>query len=54
MLGASIPSFWLGLVLIQIFAVWLGWFPVSGYGAPGAALAERLPTWCCRPRCSAS
>ena len=42
MLGASIPSFWLGLVLIQIFAVSFGWFPVSGYGAPQAALAERL------------
>ena len=42
MLGASIPSFWFGIVLIQIFAVSLGWFPVSGYGAPGAPLAERL------------
>jgi peptide/nickel transport system permease protein len=42
MLGASIPSFWLGLVLIQIFAVSLGWFPVSGYGAPDASLVERL------------
>ncbi|QHI98479.1 ABC transporter permease subunit [Xylophilus rhododendri] len=42
MLGASIPSFWLGLVLIQCFAVSLGWFPVSGYGAPDAPLAERL------------
>ena len=42
MLGASIPSFWLGLVLMQAFAVSLGWFPVSGYGAPGAPLAERL------------
>jgi peptide/nickel transport system permease protein len=42
MLGASIPSFWLGLVLIQMFAVGLGWFPVSGYGAPGAPLVERL------------
>ena len=42
MLGASIPSFWLGLVLMQIFAVALGWFPVSGYGDPGATLAERL------------
>jgi peptide/nickel transport system permease protein len=42
MLGASIPSFWLGLVLMQLFAVSLGWFPVSGYGAPGAPLAERL------------
>ena len=42
MLGASIPSFWLGIVLIQFFAVSLGWFPVSGYGAPDAPLAERL------------
>jgi peptide/nickel transport system permease protein len=42
MLGASVPSFWFGLVLMQIFAVSLGWFPVSGYGAPGASLAERL------------
>lgn len=42
MLGASIPSFWFGLVLIQIFAVALGWFPVSGYGAPDAAFSERI------------
>jgi peptide/nickel transport system permease protein len=44
MLGASVPSFWLGLVLMQIFAVSLGWFPVSGYGEPGASLAARI--WC--------
>jgi ABC-type dipeptide/oligopeptide/nickel transport system permease component len=36
MLGASMPSFWLGIVLIQVFAVSFGWFPVSGYGAPDA------------------
>jgi len=42
MLGASIPSFWLGLLMMQAFAVSLGWFPVSGYGEPGAALIERL------------
>ncbi|HEY2978407.1 MAG TPA: ABC transporter permease, partial [Burkholderiaceae bacterium] len=42
MLGASIPSFWLGIVLMQMFAVSLGWFPVSGYGEPGAPLLERL------------
>ncbi|MEO5670245.1 MAG: ABC transporter permease [Ramlibacter sp.] len=44
MLGASVPSFWLGLVLMQIFAVSLGWFPVSGYGGPGASLGSRI--WC--------
>jgi peptide/nickel transport system permease protein len=30
MLGMSIPSFWFGLMLIILFAGWLGWFPVSG------------------------
>jgi glutathione transport system permease protein len=28
--GSTLPSFWLGLLLILIFAVQLGWFPVSG------------------------
>ena len=42
MLGASVPSFWMGLILIQVFAVKLGWFPASGYGNPGVSLIERL------------
>lgn len=42
MLGASIPSFWMGLLLIQFFAVRLGWFPASGYGDPGMGLGQRL------------
>lgn len=42
MLGASIPSFWFGLILMQMFAVHLGWFPVAGYGEPEASLLERL------------
>jgi peptide/nickel transport system permease protein len=42
MLAASIPSFWLGLLLIQYFAVRFGLFPVSGYGGPGASFATRL------------
>ena len=42
MLGASIPSFWLGLILMQMFAVGLGWFPVAGYGDPGVPLSNRL------------
>jgi ABC-type dipeptide/oligopeptide/nickel transport system permease component len=32
LLGLSIPGFWLGLVLILIFSVWLGWLPTSGQG----------------------
>jgi peptide/nickel transport system permease protein len=27
----SIPSFWLGLILLLIFGVWLKWLPVVGY-----------------------
>lgn len=44
-LGAAVPSFWLGLLLIQIFAVGLGWFPTYGIGQwtnlvlPAATLA---------------
>lgn len=30
-LGVSIPNFWLGPLLILVFALWLGWFPVSGH-----------------------
>jgi peptide/nickel transport system permease protein len=42
MLAASLPSFWVGLTLIDYFAVRLGWFPVAGYGDPGAGLGQRL------------
>jgi len=34
LVGAVIPSFWLGPMLMLIFAVWLGWLPVSGRGGP--------------------
>jgi len=30
MLGVSIPNFWLGPILILVFSLLLGWFPVSG------------------------
>ncbi len=44
LLGQSLPSFWLGIVLMWIFAVYLGWLPTSGRGGishmilPGIAL----------------
>jgi peptide/nickel transport system permease protein len=42
MLGASLPSFWVALVLIRYVAAGLGWFPVSGWGGPDATAIERL------------
>ena len=34
LLGLSMPEFWVGLLLIVIFAVQLGWFPVAGAATP--------------------
>ena len=35
LLGQSAPSFWVGIMLMWIFAVELGWLPTSGTGEPG-------------------
>ncbi len=34
LLGACIPTVWLGPLLVLVFAVRLGWLPVSGRGGP--------------------
>ncbi len=36
---ASTPTFWMGLLVLIVFAVWLGWFPI-GLGVPTGVLAE--------------
>ncbi len=32
--GLSTPNFWLGIMLILLFSVHLGWLPASGYVSP--------------------
>jgi peptide/nickel transport system permease protein len=39
LLGLSVPDFWLGMVLIFLFAVDLGWFPAGGYVEPSVSLS---------------
>ena len=65
-LGFSVPTFWVGLVLIFTFAVKLGWLPAGGRGETVADARRRMElshartacaTCCCRrstSRCSSS
>lgn len=44
---AAVPTFWLGLLILMVFAVWLGWFPMGmsvpiGVSASEVSLADRL------------
>jgi len=41
LLGLSMPDFWLGLVMIVVFAVGLGWFPSGGF----VPLSESVFGW---------
>jgi peptide/nickel transport system permease protein len=46
-LGFSLPTFWVGLMLIMVFAVQLGWLPSTGRGETGELLGVRwsFMTW---------
>ena len=47
-LGVSVPVFWVGLMLVQLFSFTLPWFPAFGDSAPGAivlpAVTMAVPT----------
>jgi peptide/nickel transport system permease protein len=46
-LGFSLPTFWVGLMLIMVFSVWLGWLPPTGRGQTVLVLGVPLSflTW---------
>ena len=42
LVGISVPSFWVGPILALVFAVELGWLPVSGRGTPAHLVLPAL------------
>jgi peptide/nickel transport system permease protein len=49
--GITIPTFWLGIILIYIFSLKLGWLPVQGYTSPfvdfGKSVSQAImPVFC--------
>lgn len=41
---ASVPTFWLGLMLLIIFSVWLRWFPI-GISVPIGVMSSEVTLW---------
>lgn len=41
-IGQAMPSFWLGILLILVFGVRLGWFPISGNEGLGSLVMPAL------------
>jgi peptide/nickel transport system permease protein len=42
--GLSTPNFWLGIMMIFLFSVQLGWLPASGFVSPFEDLGQSLAT----------
>jgi peptide/nickel transport system permease protein len=50
-IGITIPIFWLGIILIYLFSLKLGWLPVQGYTSPFVDFRQNvrqliLPVFC--------
>lgn len=41
-LGVAVPNFWLGMVLVSIFALTWNWFPATGFTSPGVSFTAAL------------
>ncbi|MFS2225066.1 ABC transporter permease [Pantoea sp. B65] len=41
-IGLGLPSFWLAIMMILLFSLSLGWFPVSGYGSDAGTRLHHL------------
>lgn len=42
LLGISVPSFWLGLLLMYLFSVKLQWLPVAGWDSPSSIILPAI------------
>lgn len=41
-LGVAVPNFWLGMVLVSIFALSLNWFPATGFSHPSEGFGSAI------------
>lgn len=40
----SSPAFWIALIVMMVFSVWLGWFPI-GLAVPAGVMANNVTFW---------
>jgi len=45
-MGISMPIFWLGIMLILLFSLYLGWLPAGGRGEPPDLIHLIMPAFC--------
>ena len=43
LISYMVPTFWIGMVLLMVFSLWLGWFPVGGITTIGGGAG--IPKW---------